>query len=195
MCAGQVYCAVRLIVVESTFIQMDLYFFTFAKVPSAVEDGEWISASSLSPEEPIFAFTKVVESPDHIQIFENGNGTESLAFKGTLDELDGVIGERLIPLTKAALGEIAEGSEAGLYQIISIQDDADYDLDEQWDYSLGQDEISCPAGASGNLIVSVTPYYSAEVASPSDVAARPPKLNNADESICEEHMLVAIYHG
>ena len=83
----------------------------------------------------------------------------------------------------------------GLYQIISIQDDADYDLDEQWEFSLGQDEISIPAGVSCKINDSVTPYYSAEVASPSDVAIRPPKLNNAEESICEEHMLVAIFHG
>ena len=174
---------------------MDLYFYTFAKVPVSIEDGEWFSASSLPADEPIVAFTKVVDSPDHIQIFENGNGTETLVFKGTLDELDGAIGEKLIPLIKAALGQLSEVSEADLYQIISIQDDADYDLDEQWEFSLGQDEISCPAGVSGKLIVSVTPYYSAEVASPSDVAIRPPKLNNAEESICEEHMLVAIFHG
>mgnify|MGYP001372314590 CR=1 FL=1 len=146
-------------------------------------------------DELIFAFTKVVDRPDYAQIFENGNGTKSLVFQGSFDELDGVIGDKIFPLIKAALGELPEGCEKGLYQIISIQDDADYDLDEQWEYSLGQDEISCPAGATGKLIISVTPYYSADVASPSDVAARPPKVNNANESICEEHMLVAIFQG
>ena len=65
---------------------MDLYFYTFAKVPSAVEDGEWISASSLPIEEPIFAFTKVVDCPDIIQIFANGGSSESLVFEGGLDD-------------------------------------------------------------------------------------------------------------
>ena len=174
---------------------MDLYFYTFAKVPSAIDDGEWISASSLPVEEPVFAFTKVVDGPDNIRIYENGGGSESLVFEGGLDDLDSGIVETLFPLIKAAIGDLPEEGESGLCQIISIQDDADYDLDEQWEYSLGQDEIACPAGASGQLIVSVTPYYSAEVASPSDVAARPPKLTNADESICEGHMLVAVFLG
>ena len=174
---------------------MDLYFYTFAKVPSAVEDGEWISASSLPIEKPIFAFTKVVDGPDNIRIFANGGSSESLVFEGGLDDLDSGISEMLFPLIKAAIGDLPQGSEAGLCQIIGIQDDADYDLDDQWEYGLGQDEIACPAGASGKLVVSVTPYYSAEVSSPSDVAARPPKLDNGDESICEGHMLVAVFLG
>ena len=174
---------------------MDLYFYTFAKVPSAIEDGEWISASSLPVEAPIFAFTKVVDGPDSIRIFENGGSSESLIFEGDWDDLWFEAGQKLFPLIKAAIGGLPKGSEGGLRQIITIQDDADYDLDEQWEYSLGQDEIACPAGASGQLITSVTPYYSAEVASPSDVAARPPMLNNYDESIHEGHMLVAIFHG
>ena len=98
-------------------------------------------------------------------------------------------------MIKASIGNLPDGAEDGLYQIIGIQDDADYDLDDEWEYSLGQDEIACPAGASGKLIVSATPYYSAEVASPLDVASRPPSLTNADESICEEHMLVAVFLG
>ena len=172
---------------------MDLYFYTFAKVPSAIDDGALISASSLPAEEPIFAFTKVVDGPYHIRIFENGSGPGSLLFDGSLDEFDFKIGEKLLPLIKASIGNLPVGAEDGLCQIIGIQDDADYDLDEEWENSLGQDEIACPAGASGKLIVSVTPYYAAEVASPSDVASRPPSLTNADESICEEHMLVAVF--
>lgn len=174
---------------------MDLYYYTFAKVPSAVEEGEWISASSLPADVPVFAFTKVVDGSDNIRIFQNGSGSESLIFEGGLDDLDSGISEKLFPLIKASIGDLPEASEAGLGQIISIQDDADYDLDEQWEYGLGQDEIACPVGASSKLIVSVTPYYSAEVASQSDVAARPPRLTNSDESICDEHMLVAVFVG
>jgi hypothetical protein len=89
--------------------------------------------------------------------------------------------------------EIHLGSPAA--DIIAIQDDADYDLDASWEYTLGQDEMACPADSAGRLIVSVTPYYSAEVASPGDAALRPPCLTNGSESISEEHMLVAVYMG
>jgi hypothetical protein len=174
---------------------VDLYFYTIAKVPDTVEDGEWISASSLPAEEPIFAFPKVVDNTDSIRIFVNGYSSESLEFEGGLDALDSFISGKLLSLVKAAIGSLPQGSESGLNQIICIQDDADYDLDEQWEFSLGQDEIACPSGASCQLLVSVTPYYSAEVASTLDIAVRPPKLTNAAESICEEHMLVAIFLG
>jgi len=174
---------------------MDLYFYTLAKVPADFEEGEWISASSLPAEATIFAFTKVVDGQDNVRIFENTGDSETLVYEGSLDTLYLDIGEVLFPLVKSSIGDYPKESEEGLSQIICIQDDADYDLDEQWRYSLGQDEIACPAGASGKLIVSVTPYYSAEVASPSDVSVRPPKLTNSDASMCEEHMLVSVFLG
>lgn len=174
---------------------MDLYFYTIAKVPAGFVEGEWISASGLPVEAPIFAFTKVVDGPDNVRIFENSGDSGKLVYQGSLDTLYFDIGEVLLPLVKSSIGEYPEESEEGLIQIICIQDDADYDLDEQWQYCLGQDEMACPAGASGRLVVSVTPYYSAEVSSPSDLASRPPKLTNGDESICEGHMLVAVFLG
>jgi len=176
-------------------LALDLYFYTFAKVPAVVEEGEWISASSLPTESQICAFTKVVDGPDSIRIFENGGDSESLVFEGCLDDLDSGISDIVLPLLGTSIGDLPPGSESGLRQIIGIQDDADYDLDEEWEYTLGHDEIACPAGASGRIIVSVAPYYSAEVASPLDVAARPPKLINADESFREGHALVALFLG
>jgi hypothetical protein len=174
---------------------MDLYFYTFAKVPADFPEGEWISASSLSTEAPIFGFTKVVDGPDSVSIFENTGDSSTLVYEGGQDSLYFDIGETLLPLIRSSIGEYPKESEEGLAQMICIQDDADYDLDDPWVYSLGQDEMSCPPGASGKLIVSVTPYYSAEVASPSDVSVRPPKLTNSDTSISKEHMLVCVFLG
>jgi hypothetical protein len=174
---------------------VDLYFYTIAKVPAGFEEGEWISASDLPVETPILAFTKVVDGPENVRIFENTGGSGTLIYEGSLDALFLDISEVLLPLVKSSIGDYPKESEEGLAQIICIQDDADYDLDEQWQYSLGQDEIACPVAASGKLIVSVTPYYSVEVASPSDISARPPKLTNSDSSICEEHMLVSVFIG
>ena len=174
---------------------MDLYFYTLAKVPADCEEGEWISASSLPAEVPIIAFTKVVDGPDSVKIFENTRDSETLVYEGSLDALYFDIGEVLPPLVRSFIGDYPEECEEGLVQIFCIQDDADYDLEEPWHYSLGQDEIACPAAAPGKLIVSVTPYYSAEVASPSDVSARPPKLTNSDASMCVEHMFIAVFLG
>ena len=174
---------------------MDLYFYTFAIIPETVSEGDWVSASSLDTPKPVYAFTKVVEGSENVKIYENGSGEPKLIFDGSLDSLEANINEAIIPLIASCIGGLEASAYNGLWDMIAIQDDADYDLDESWEYTLGQDEIACPAGSVGKLIVSVTPYYSAEVASPGDEAMRPPCLANGSESISEQHMLVAVFMG
>jgi hypothetical protein len=177
------------------FTAMDLYFYTFAIIPENVNEGDWVSASSLDTQKPIYAFTKVIEGPENVKIYENGGSEPKLIFDGSLDSLEADINETIIPLIAASIERLETSAYIGLWDIIAIQDDADYDLDESWEYTLGQDEMACPADSAGRLIVSVTPYYSAEVASPGDAALRPPCLANGSESLSEEHMLVAVYMG
>jgi len=174
---------------------MDLYFYTFATIPETVGEGDWISASSLDTPKPIYAFTKVIECSENVKIYENGGSESKLIFDGSLESLEADINDAIIPLIDSSMGGLDRSAYNGLWGMIAIQDDADYDLDESWQYTLGQDEMACPADSAGKLIVSVTPYYSVEVANPGDEALRPPCLANGSESISEQHMLVAIFMG
>jgi len=61
--------------------------------------------------------------------------------------------------------ELNENEIRDLTQILSIQDDADYDLDpDSWVTSLGDGgEVWCDEDFVNGLIVNVTPYYSTEI--------------------------------
>lgn len=169
---------------------MDLYLYTFARVPQGLEEGEWISASGLDPQSnPVVELTKVVErSSGDARVFIGS----AEVFTGNQDELFFAYSELILPLLKEKLGELSDEDSDGISQMLCIQEDADYDLGDGWMFLVGEDELPCPANAEGNLIVSIAPYYHAEADIGESLVARPPALKNYDDAIAQEHFLVAV---
>jgi len=98
------------------------------------------------------------------------------------DDLEAV-GGRVLELAKAALSLNKEEVEE-LQNIMLIQDDAEYDLDEdKWKFTLGSGgEVSSLADEfRGALIVNVTPYYDADIETVGRWAEA------GDESCAEDH--------
>lgn len=74
-----------------------------------------------------------------------------------------------------------------LEKIVSIQDDADYYLDEEsWEYSLGEcGEINAGPECLGGVIINVTPYYSTNVTLVGD-------YGESDDEPCDSHEFCGI---
>jgi len=122
-------------------------------------------------DDPLSAVNGYVEAPDFaVGIIHTEKDDESwfIAFsEGNLvaegDDLEDVANNALV-LAKKKL-ELTNKEVSELLQIFSIQDDADYALDEVlWKYTLGNcGEVTLDENFVGGIIVNVTPYYSATI--------------------------------
>jgi hypothetical protein len=92
------------------------------------------------------------------------------------------VGCTVLETAKAKL-QLTDPEVEELQNILFIQDDAEYDLDEdKWRFSLGNGgEVSLNEEFIGGIIVNVTPYYETEVT----VAGNWGEAD--DDACCEEH--------
>lgn len=75
----------------------------------------------------------------------------------------GELGNQVLSHARAKLGLTDEEIEE-LQQIMLIQDDAEYDFTDKWEFTLGQGgEVSLSDVYAGGIIVNVTPYYDTEI--------------------------------